>query len=444
MCFGNRPKGISLYIWQAICIPMNMRSIALLLSLSLLRPVGAQELDHTDRTYLDDIATVLLVKNMDIYDPVPLIELSSRQQLKLSFDQLRSTNSYFNYTLVHCDAHWQPSDMQPSEYLEGNPMGEITNFSFSTNTYQRYVHYELLFPTAQMKPIRSGNYLLKVFSDFDEGQLVLTRRFMVIDRQVKATADVRAATDPEFRFSHQEVDVEVDYTGFDIPNPFKDVNLTIMQNNSWTTAITGIKPLFVNNGTLSFNYEDVNLFQGGHEFRSFDIRSLRFFSNQVIEKFVDSMQNVVLRPDESRSHLTYASWIDYNGKRVIDNKDGVDLIMDGDYAMVHFYLRLGDKSHLGDIYLYGELSDWQLKDAYRMHYDPALGMYYAQVKLKQSYYDYLYVLQMEDGSLEFSFTEGNHQETENDYTVLVYHRNVFYGYDELIGSVQKNSGASRD
>ena len=94
---------------------------------------------------------------------------------------------------------------------------------------------------------------------------------------------------PEFRFSHQEVDFEVDYEGFNIPNPFVDVSATIMQNNSWNNTIYNLKPLFVNGNKLTFNYEDKNLFPGTNEFRFFDIRSLRFFSNNVVKKYVDSV-----------------------------------------------------------------------------------------------------------------------------------------------------------
>ena len=157
---------------------------------------------------------------------------------------------------------------------------------------------------------------------------------------------------------HQEIDFEVDHTNFIIPNPFSDVKVSILQNNSWENAIFNLKPQFSNSNILSFNYEEENIFEGGHEFRAFDIRSLRFFSNQVIKKYMDSVQNVVLRADETRSHLSYVQWTDYNGKRVISNKDGVNIANDGDYALVHFYLMCGDKRSLGDIYLYGELSDW--------------------------------------------------------------------------------------
>ena len=42
-----------------------------------------------DNTCFDDkIATVILQKNIDIYDPVPIINLGSTESLKLSFDML--------------------------------------------------------------------------------------------------------------------------------------------------------------------------------------------------------------------------------------------------------------------------------------------------------------------------------------------------------------------
>ena len=170
---------------------------------------------------------------------------------------------------------------------------------------------------------KSGNYIIKVYRNFDEEDVLLTRRFIVVDPQTKITTTVKSATIPEFRFTHQEIDFSVNYLGFDIPNPFLDVHVTILQNNSWNNAITNLKPQFVNNNELSFNYENENIIPGTNEFRFFDIRSLRFFSNNVIKKYIDTVQNVVLRPEESKAYLNYIRWIDYNGKRDIFNSDEI-------------------------------------------------------------------------------------------------------------------------
>jgi hypothetical protein len=398
-----------------------------------------------DNTNFDDkVATVILQKDIAIYDPLPLIGLNGGDRLKLSFDILEPVNEFFNYSFVHCDRNWKQSDLQPMEYISGNTMGEITDFKFSTNTFQKYTHYNLNFPRADMQITKSGNYALLIYRNFDPSDLVLTRRFMVVDNQTTIESDIKTATLPEYRYSHQEVDFMVNYEGFDIPNPFADVNVTILQNNSWNNAIYNLKPLFVNNNQLSFNYEDKNVFPGTNEFRFFDIRSLRFFSNNVIKKYTDSVQNAVLRPEETRAHLNYVRWLDYNGKREIINDDGANISEDGDYALIHFNLKSNNLSDMGEVYIYGELTDWQLKEKFKMKYWPDYNMYSAAVLLKQSYYSYHFVLKDKDGNIDYSFTEGNHQETENDYTILVYHKNVFYGYDELIGASVRNSYTVKD
>ena len=413
------------------------KTLLFLLVLSSLYSLGQRVSDNT--CYDDKVATVILQKNIGIYDPLPLLNLGSTESLKLSFDMLDPQNEFLNYSIIHCNRNWMPSDLQPMDYVNGNTMGEITDYKFSTNTYQTYTHYSLNFPTEEMTLTKSGNYILKVFRNFDEEDILLTRRFMVVDIQTKISSTIKSATVPEFRFSHQEVDFSVNYLGFDIPNPFLDVNVTILQNNSWNNAITNLKPQFVNNNELSFNYENENLFPGTNEFRFFDIRSLRFFSNNVIKKYIDSVQNVVLRPEESKAYLNYVRWIDYNGKRDIFNSDGMNLVEDGDYALVHFNFKSNNLEDMGEIFVYGELTDWQLKDEFKMTYSPELNMYTCPVLLKQSYYNYHFILRDKDGKIDYSFTEGNHQETENDYTILVYHKNVFYGYDEIIGLGSRNS-----
>ena len=398
-----------------------------------------------DNTSFDDrVATVILQKDLAIYDPLPLLNLNGGDRLKLSFDILEPVNEFFNYSIIHCDRNWKPSDLQPMEYISGNTMGEITDFKFSTNTYQKYTHYNLNFPTADMQITKSGNYALLIYRNFDVTDLVLTRRFMVVDNQTTIESDIKTATLPEFRFSHQEVDFMVNYEGFDIPNPFLDVNVTILQNNSWNNAIYDLKPLFVNNNQLSYNYEDKNVFPGTNEFRFFDIRSLRFFSNNVIRKYTDSILNAVLAPEETRAHLNYVRWLDYNGKREIINDDGANISEDGDYAMIHFNMKSNDLRDMGEVYVYGELTDWQLQEKFKMKYWPDFGMYSTSALLKQSYYSYHFVLKDKEGNIDYTFTEGNHQETENDYTILIYHKNVFYGYDELIGANVRNSYTVQD
>jgi hypothetical protein len=403
-----------------------------------------EELKYENYIYDDLVETVLLSTNGPVYNPAAIMDLGRTHGLRLKFDRLEASNEFYQYTFLHCDANWRPSNLQKTEYLEGNTMGEIQNFTFSANTYQQYVQYSVTFPNENMALTKSGNYLLIVYRNFDEEDLVLTRRFMVYENKSDITGEVKPATNPNDRFYKQEVDFEVDYKEYLIQNPFMDVNAVILQNNSWNNAIYNLKPQFANNNILQFNYENENVFDGLSEFRFFDIRSLRAFSQNVSRKFTDSLVNVVLKADEIQSHLQYVNNVDYNGKRVIQNVDGEDVTENGDYTLVHFMLKSPTELSAGDVYVYGELSDWRLNEKFKMTYYPDRKIYYLAVKLKQSYYNYHFVVEdKKTGEIEYSFTEGNHAETENDYTILIYHTDAFYGYDRLIGKMKLNSLTSR-
>jgi hypothetical protein len=425
---------------------MNLKSLLLAITFILTNVFigSATELKYENFIYDTLVETVLLSTNSMAYNPLAIMTLGTTDALKLKFDKLEASNEFYQYSFIHCSSDWQPSNLQQTEYLEGNTMGSIDSYKFSTNTFQQYVQYELVFPNRDMELTKSGNYLLKVYRNFDEEDLVLTRRFMVFESQANITGTVKPATNPSDRFYKQEVDFEVDYKDYLIQNPFQDVNAVILQNNSWNNSIYNLKPQFVNNNILQFNYENENLFNGVSEFRFFDIRSLRNFSQNVAKKFTDSLVNVVLKVGELKSSKTYINWIDFNGKRVIQNTDGLDVTENGDYTLVHFSLESPNKLNAGDVYVYGELTDWRLNEKYKMTYLPERKVYYLATKLKQSYYNYHYVVPGADNTIEYAYTEGNHSETENDYMILLYHKDAFYGYDRLIGKANLNSITSRD
>jgi len=69
--------------------------------------------------------------------------------------------------------------------------------------------------------------------------------------------------------------------------------------------------------------------------------------------------------------------------------------------------------------------------------------YECELYLKQGYYNYMYVF-LPDGrpAAETDQIEGNHWETENEYTVYVYHKQMGTYYDQLI-CVEKFSSVRR-
>ncbi len=399
-------------------------------------------ISYTNTAYESNIKTVLLTQAGGL-ERFPVIDLGSNQQLHIEFDDMMPESDNYQYTFIHCSSDWKPSNLKPNEYLTGNLFLNINNYSFSTTTFQVYTHYQINFPENDMKPKLSGNYILKVYRNFDENDLILTRRFMVVDDKFVITPSVKVATNPNVRFNSQEIDFSVNMGDNIVPNPMMDVKATIMQNLCWDNAIFDLKPRFINGKILDYNYETGNLFLGGNEFRYFDIRNLRYLSPNVRRKYDENnVKHAVLYADAIRSNLPYVQTIDFNGKVVIDNRDGIAKAEIGaDYAAVHFNL-ISDQLPK-DVYIFGELSDWQLKEDFKMDWNPKSLQYEKMLMLKQAYYNYWYVLPGANNVADLSSTEGNFSNTENDYQILLYNKNQFMQYDELLGVISSNSSAKK-
>ena len=58
-----------------------------------------------------------------------------------------------------------PTTLGEAELRRRFENGDITDYEFSFNTIQQYLHYTLTFPTEDMKITRSGNYVIKIFGN---------------------------------------------------------------------------------------------------------------------------------------------------------------------------------------------------------------------------------------------------------------------------------------
>jgi hypothetical protein len=81
-----------------------------------------------------------------------------------------------------------------------------------------------------------------------------------------------------------------------------------------------------------------------------------------------------------------------------------------------------------------------------MVFNTEKGVYERDLFLKQGYYDYCYAtIDRNDPKrlASFDFTEGNYWESENNYTILVYYRQLAGRADELVGIANVNSLTGR-
>ncbi len=389
---------------------------------------------YENYVYEKNIRTVRLFRQ-GFEGSLPLIELNTSGKLQLDFDDLNAGVRDYYYTFVHCDAGWQPTDIQQFDYISGYLDERVSDYRFSFNTLRRYTHYTALFPNEDIRFTKSGNYLLKVYADNDQEHLIITRRFMVFENIVSVKAGVHRATVIADRNAKQEIDFTVYCNDYVIDNPFGSLRVVIMQNGRWDNPITGLKPLFVKDRELVYDYEQENVFNGGNEFRNFDIRSLRFQTDRVRDIVSDSLgYRVYLLNDARRSTFSYSTLQDINGRYYIKIQEGRDNETEPDYAEVHFSFPYEQPPADGNFYVFGALTDWNISPESQMKYNYTTYCFECTLYLKQGYYNYEYVF-MKDGSRfpDETPAEGNHYETENNYDIFVYNKPVGSRYDQLIG-----------
>lgn len=417
-----------------------MKSVYLywLLFLPLVVLSQDENLKYENYTYKKNIKSVKF--HIDgLLLSIPILDLNSSNQLLLSFDDLDLDTDVKDYTyyLVHCDRDWKPSNLTEMDYLNGFQGERIEDYRFSFKTVTPYTHYELRLPNEDIRITKSGNYLLKIYDEEEEKTLAITRRFLVVDNQVRVIPRLVRPSRVSKSRTHHEIDFTVEHERLQIRSPQQEVRATILQNGRWDNAIQDIAPLFIRPSSLIFDHQDKIVFPAGNEFRQLDLRSLRYSSEEisVIENYEDRIE-VILFKDEKRAARVFLTNSEINGSFVIESQDQADSDLSSNYANVLFSLYSPNEYFEKDVYLIGELTEWKLKPEFKMVHNPALNAYVIKLTLKQGYYNYAYAFVSKDdkpGTLNLSEIEGDFHETNNQYTILIYYRPFGERYDQLIG-----------
>jgi hypothetical protein len=328
--------------------------------------------------------------------------------------------------------------LNPIEYLDGFVEDLINDYSFSFNTIVPYTKYKLIFPTQEMRITKSGNYLLVVYDETIDNP-VLTRRFMVLDvQQASIKANVSRAQDLEYRSTKQQVDFTA-YTGaYSIRNPAMYLHATILQNGRWVNAIEGLTYRTAKSGEYGFNFDNLNknVFNGVNDFRTFDIRTLRSTADRIVSiNFNNRINQAYVMEDLARPWGAYVTNNTLNGYCFYGNHDFAGINTE-DYVLVHFTLRCDFTVEPGDLYVFGELTDWQIAPKAKLAFNPENNYWETNFYLKQGFYNYIYVF-VPKGSkiINDTYIEGSHWETPNNYTILLYLQEEGTSYDKLIGAI---------
>ena len=385
-----------------------------------------------NKIYADGIASVKLLFGEDqLSDPVATLG----DTFQISFDDLNLEIRHLKYTFIHCTYDWKLSDLNPIEYIEGFMEEDITEYDHSFNTIEPYIHYQASFPNENIAFTKSGNYILYVYDDTPDNP-VLTHRFMVVEPlPAKIVCDVHPAIDVNTRYTHQDVDFTVFTGGYRIRNPQQTVRATIQQNGRWDNAKIGLIYRSGSPTELHFDYMDgTNSFPGNAEFHTFDISTLRSNADHVVGiSYLNRHTHAYVLQDEARPYAPYESRGNINGRCYYRNRDLRNDYSE-DYVFTHFTLKSNFPFTDGDVYVFGELTDWELQDDAKLHYNKEFDFWETELLLKQGVYNYQYVF-VPRGSdiIDATYIEGSHYETNNIYNIYVYFQEEGSSYYQLIG-----------
>lgn len=367
---------------------------------------------------------------------LPIIRLG--ETLVLSFDDINGDEEDYYYKITHHDFDWTESDLSKGEFLDGFDDVRIETYENSLNTLQIYSHYTLTIPNRETRRIKkTGNYLLSLY-DYD-GELVFTRKFIVIKNDVRVAVEVKRARDLAFIESKQSVQFTVDSPNFLLINPKESVKTMVLQNSNLKSAITNLKPQYTIGSELIYRYDKESSFWAGNEFLFFDSKELRGANNSIRRIELTDIYNHFLYTRLSRADIPYTYAPDINGNFVVRSFRAERQSIEAEYVRMHFTLNyyedIGDK----ELHIYGNFNNWCIDESTYMRYDEETDSYKNSRLFKQGFYNYRYVLVDRDGSIDEGAIGGSFWQTENDYTVLVYYRGPGERFDRVIGYGKSNS-----
>lgn len=366
----------------------------------------------------------------------PVMLLGGSNWMEISFDDLQASYQRYTYSITHCDANWKQSDLLTSEYMTGFNDQRIDDYEPAIGTEMSYCHYTLVLPNEDNQLLVSGNYKVEIFED-GEDEPIAQACFSVIEPRVGVEIAVTANTDIDTYEAHQQVEFAVNYNGYQVSNPVSEFKYIVQQNHRWDNHVEDLRPTMMQVNRLIFNHNRSLIFRAGNEYRRFEILD-EYVPTMRVEQmsYEDPYYHAWLNLDEQRINYLYDQ--DQNGRYWVRNGDNVENDTESDYFFTHFTLQMPPVAG-GEVYLFGDLTNNQMRDEYKMEYNLLEHQYELVTPLKQGSYNYMYMfLRNGDTVGQTQPCEGDFHQTENEYYVYVYHRPFGLRYDKLVGFQKLN------
>jgi hypothetical protein len=401
--------------------------LIVVISSSLLAQSSIEFKDEIFKSFVKTIRLYPRFNNVDQDLQAPIVSLSSSTGLILEFDILLEDYEPFQAKLIHCNANWTRSMLSDIEILADYNSFDLNDFKYSENTNTLYTQYIFEVPPTKV----SGNFILMVYQNNDQQDILFTSRFIVFENRVNINSNVRLSTVVSQRNFNQQIEFSLNYGNLDISNPHSDVYVVLRQNQRWDNAIYGLRPTLVRQDQSFIEYRHFNSennFKSGNEFRFFDLRTFLFRGQNI--SYIDSDAIPMIAHtfiDKNRSGDVYSQLKDLNGQYFIESREPQASYLETDYFKVKFQLSSPNEKN-GNVYVIGAFNNWTRNDESKLEYDLVTQLYSANILLKQGVYSYMYYLDSDP-----YFFEGSYYQTENNYDILVYYRPLGSFTERVIG-----------
>lgn len=383
------------------------------------------------RSFSSRIRSLQLVLNDNVQDP-PVMRLGGDDVLFFSFDEMSHEYHRFTYKITHCNYLWEQSDIFEIDYLDGFNDMPIEDWENSENTTVLYTNYSFAIPNENVSLKLSGNYKVEVFDDDADDEPVAEYRFSVVEPCVALSAAVSGNTDIDLNTSHQQVSFTVHHNKYNIQNPANEIYAVVYQNRRFDNAVSNITPTHITGKELQYVYNEKLIFDGGNEYRRFELTNPNVPGMNVnAVGYSEPFYHASLYVDTPQRF--HSARRDENGRYFINTLEGYGTDIEADYVFVHFALETPYRSD-GDYYLLGDFCGNGFSSDNKLLYDAHSGVYKTSMLLKLGLYNYSYVW-LPDGAEQAlnEPIEGDFYDTDNEYLILIYHREFSSRYDKLIG-----------
>lgn len=383
------------------------------------------------------VRTVTLRNNNDRFAP-PQICLGSEDKLRLNFDIIGNSHKNLKCRLRHLNLDSTPSRLASHEFVSSFNEDYIEDFVYSDNTYTPYVNYNYIFPTDNLSPLVSGNYLIEVFDEENPDSLILSSDFFVSENINPLSATVTTRTDFGFNTKWQQLEIDLDFSNLNVKNPFSDIIITVEQNNRPETMRTLIGPTRIENSHAIFTHIPSLIFPAGNEYRRFETVQDDYPGMNVDSVLINNnTQEVWLKKDFTRNQSSFIYDVTQHGRFLVKKLNATDSDIAADYINVHFFLE-SEPFSSREVYVIGDFCHNGLSDFNKMTYNHMNGCYEAIILLKQGSYNYQYATLSTLGNTskaDLSCIEGDFYETKNEYLIKAFIRHPSSRYDRLISTL---------